>query len=215
MAHNRENRNSAAIGATYLAAVLMIILGFFEALQGLSAVIKKSYFVVGSNYLWKLNVTGWGWIHLVLGIVVLLAGIGLIGGALWARVVGVVLAGVVAIANFLWLPYQPLWSAIIIAVTCLTNAGASGGTTGGRSRRLLTADGNGTSNRCSSARSTAAKFCSTRSLPLRPYVAWIAPLILAMASSRGSTSEIAKKHVCMIVLMRPDMPAAAATVSAS
>ena len=97
----------------------MIILGFFEALQGLSAVIRKSYFVVGSNYLWKLNVTGWGWIHLVLGVVVLLAGIALIGGATWARVVGVALAGVVSIANFLWLPYQPLWSIIIIALSVL------------------------------------------------------------------------------------------------
>jgi hypothetical protein len=117
MSHNRENRSSVAIGVTYLAAVTMIILGFFEALQGLSAVVRKSYFVVGSNYLWKLNVTGWGWIHLILGIVVLLAGIALIGGATWARVVGVVLAGVVAVANFLWLPYQPLWSVIIIALS--------------------------------------------------------------------------------------------------
>ena len=117
MSVDRENRSSVAIGVTYLAAVTMIILGFFEALQGLSAVIRKSYFVVGSNYLWKLNVTGWGWIHLVLGVVVLLAGIALIGGATWARVVGVALAGVVSIANFLWLPYQPLWSIIIIALS--------------------------------------------------------------------------------------------------
>jgi hypothetical protein len=119
MSVDRENRSSVAIGVTYLAAVTMIILGFFEALQGLSAVIRKSYFVVGSNYLWKLNVTGWGWIHLVLGVVVLLAGIALIGGATWARVVGVALAGVVSIANFLWLPYQPLWSIIIIALSVL------------------------------------------------------------------------------------------------
>jgi hypothetical protein len=111
-----ESRSGVAVGFAYFAAIMMIVLGAFDALQGLAAVVKKEYFVVGANYLWKLNVSTWGWIHLVLGVVTLLAGIALLAGALWARVVGVILAALVAISNFLWLPYSPIWSTIIIAV---------------------------------------------------------------------------------------------------
>jgi len=115
-----DNRSGVALGFTYFAAIMMIVVGIFDGLQGLAAIIKKDYYAVGANYLWKLNVTGWGWINLVLGVVTLLAGIALLGsGALWARIVGVVLAGVVAVSNFMWLPYYPVWSAIIIAV-CIT-----------------------------------------------------------------------------------------------
>ena len=64
----------------------------------------------------KFDVTAWGWIHLIAGIVVLLAGFALFSGAVWARTVGVILALVSAIANFAWLPYYPVWSILIIAV---------------------------------------------------------------------------------------------------
>ncbi len=112
------SRSGVAVGFTIFAATMMIVLGAFEAFQGLAAVIKKNYFVVTADYVYKLNVTTWGWIHLILGVVVVLAGLALIGGAFWARMVGVVLAALVAVGNFLWLPYYPIWSVIIIA-TCV------------------------------------------------------------------------------------------------
>jgi hypothetical protein len=111
------NRSALGVGLTYFAAAMMIVVGAFDALQGLAAIIKESYFVVGENYLWKLSTTTWGWVNLLLGILVLVAGLALLGGALWARVAGVVLAVLVAISNFLWLPYYPVWSVIVIATS--------------------------------------------------------------------------------------------------
>ena len=64
----------------------------------------------------KLDITGWGWIHLVIGILVFLAGLGIFSGNVLARTVGVLVAIGSAIANFVWLPIQPVWSSIMIAV---------------------------------------------------------------------------------------------------
>jgi hypothetical protein len=111
-----RGRSAAAVGFTYFAAVMMMLSGGFEILQGLSAIIKKHFYVVGSEYIYKINVTTWGWIHLILGVIVLLAGIALLRGALWARIVGIALAALITLANFLWLPYYPVWAIVIIAV---------------------------------------------------------------------------------------------------
>jgi hypothetical protein len=109
--------SDVGVGYTIFAATMMVVLGLFDAFQGLAAVIRKNYFVVTGDYVYKLNATTWGWIHLILGIVVVMAGVAVLRGAVWARVVGVIVAGVIAISNFLWLPYYPLWSIVIIA-TC-------------------------------------------------------------------------------------------------
>jgi hypothetical protein len=96
------------------AAFVMITIGFFQAMQGLAAIIKGDFFVVGAEYLYEFDVSAWGWIHLLVGVVVFLAGFGLFAGAVWARTIGVILAVVSAITNFAWLPYQPVWSTLII-----------------------------------------------------------------------------------------------------
>ncbi len=54
--------------------------------------------------------------HLSLGVLVVLAGAALFTGAMWARVVGITLAGLSMIANFMWLPYYPVWAIVLIAV---------------------------------------------------------------------------------------------------
>ena len=64
----------------------------------------------------KADTSAWGWIHLSLGIVLFLAGLGLLQGAVWARTIAVVLASLSAIANFLWLPVQPWWAIIMITL---------------------------------------------------------------------------------------------------
>lgn len=111
-----RGRSGVAVGFTYFAAIMMILSGGFEILQGLSAIIKKNLYVVNKDYIYKINVNGWGWIHLILGVIVLLAGIALLGGALWARIVGIAMAALIAIANFLWLPYYPVWAIVLIAL---------------------------------------------------------------------------------------------------
>ncbi|MGW6208401.1 DUF7144 family membrane protein [Streptomyces sp. NPDC055089] len=103
-------------GWTVFAAVLMIFGGAMAILQGIAAIAKDDVFVATRNYVFQFNLTGWGWIHLVLGIVIVLAGCALFTGATWARAVGVVLAGLGALANFAWLPHYPLWSIVLIAL---------------------------------------------------------------------------------------------------
>jgi hypothetical protein len=71
---------------------------------------------VTPNYVFKLDVTAWGWIHLLLGILIFAAGLGLFAGQVWARVVGVGLALLSAIATFGFIPYYPFWSVLIIAL---------------------------------------------------------------------------------------------------
>ena len=111
-----RGRSATAVGFTYFAAIMMMLSGGFEILQGLSAIIRKHLYVVNSDYIYKINVAGWGWIHLILGVIVLLAGIALLGGSLWARLVGIALAALIALANFLWLPYYPVWAIVLIAL---------------------------------------------------------------------------------------------------
>ena len=104
-----------AVAWTIYAAVWMWILGFMHAIAGFAGVLEDEVLVVTPNYLFQLDVTTWGWIHLILGILVLIAGFSVFNGAVWARTVGVTLAAISIIANFAWLPYQPLWSILMIA----------------------------------------------------------------------------------------------------
>ena len=103
-----------AVGWTVYAAVWMWILGFFHALAGFAAIIEDEFFVLTPNYLFKLDVTSWGWIHLILGIVVLFAGFALFNGAVWARSIGVAIAVVSILVNFAWLPWYPIWGILMI-----------------------------------------------------------------------------------------------------
>jgi hypothetical protein len=96
--------------------------GVFHALAGLAAIIDDKYLVVGPNYAYDLDVTAWGWIHLIVGVIVIAAGYGVFSGATWARVVGITLASLSAVANFFFIPYQPIWALLIIALDVLVIA---------------------------------------------------------------------------------------------
>lgn len=109
-------RTPFASGWTLTAAVLMIFGGVMAILEGVAALARDDVFVTSSNYTFEFSLTGWGWIHLALGIVILLAGMALFRDALWARAVGVAVAGFSMIANFIWLPHAPAWSVALIAV---------------------------------------------------------------------------------------------------
>ncbi len=111
-----DGRGAAQTGFTVLAAVLLMLSGLWSFLEGLTAILRQSFFVVTSNYTYQFNVHGWGWIHLGLGIVVFAAGACVLLGQSWAKVVGIVLAVFSGIANFMFLPYYPVWSIILIAI---------------------------------------------------------------------------------------------------
>lgn len=112
--HRDEDYSAAAVGVTVFAGMMMVLSGTLQAVQGIVALANDTFYVVGSEYVFEFDVTTWGWIHLVMGIIVALAGAGLFQGATWARAVAVVVASVSIIANFLWMPYYPIWSLTVI-----------------------------------------------------------------------------------------------------
>ncbi|HEY1623684.1 MAG TPA: hypothetical protein VGG16_07775 [Streptosporangiaceae bacterium] len=106
----------AVAGFTAVAAVFMVISGLWSFFEGLAAIIKGGFFVVAPNYAYDISTTGWGWMHLVLGVVVFLAGLCLFADMTWARVTGIILATISAVLNFLYIPYYPVWSIVVIAL---------------------------------------------------------------------------------------------------
>jgi hypothetical protein len=108
--------SGAALGFTLTAAILMMIAGGLNILEGIAALIHGSFVVVVRNYAYSMSATSWGWFHLILGAVVLAAGIGLLTDKMWARIVGVVVVAISMIVNFLYIPYLPVWSIVVIAI---------------------------------------------------------------------------------------------------
>ncbi len=108
--------SAGAVGLTVFAAAMMVTVGIFQALQGFVAIVDDKFYVNTVNYTFEIDTTTWGWIHLLLGILVVLVGAGLLSGATWARVVGIIIVSLVMLNNFLFIPYYPLWSMLIIAL---------------------------------------------------------------------------------------------------
>jgi hypothetical protein len=104
------------VGWIFFAAVLMILAGIMNAIHGFIAIVNDEWVVWGNSADVYLDLTTWGWVHLIIGVVVLLAGIGLLSGNVLARAVAVLIAGVAIIANFLYVPAFPVWALTIIAI---------------------------------------------------------------------------------------------------
>jgi hypothetical protein len=118
-----------AIGGIAFAGTIMMIVGGFQAIAGLVAIFSDDFYLQTRNYTFDLDVTAWGWIHLILGILLVVAGLSLFAQRAWAAVLAVVLAALSAIENFFFIPYYPFWSILIIAldvwiIWALTRPGA-------------------------------------------------------------------------------------------
>ncbi|MBF6160488.1 DUF7144 family membrane protein [Nocardia cyriacigeorgica] len=109
-------RQGVAALTTIAVAVLLLVLGLLSLFEGISAVADDEVFVPGREYVYEFDTTTWGWIHIVLGGLIVLIALALFTGAVWARVIAVMLAGLSIIANFLWIPYYPWWSVLVIAI---------------------------------------------------------------------------------------------------
>jgi hypothetical protein len=105
-----------AQGLTLAAAVLLMVGGTWNFLEGLAGIIRQTTFIVLPNYVYSLSSTGWGVFHLVLGAVVFLVGLALLTDNVWARAAGVFIAAMSAIVNFLFIPYQSVWSFLLIGI---------------------------------------------------------------------------------------------------
>nr|WP_149181131.1 hypothetical protein [Streptomyces sp. TRM49041] len=100
-----------------LAGVLLLVEGVLGTLQGIVGIVEDDVYgrIIG-DYVFEFTVMTWGWIHLALGLLLAAVGWGVLRGASWAKVTGVALAALAVIANFVWLPYQPVWGFISIAI---------------------------------------------------------------------------------------------------
>ena len=113
---NERPRSAVATGLIVFAAVAMIMIGFFQAFQGLVALFNDDFYVAGQKWIFEFDLTAWGWIHLILGIGIAVAGFFVLNGAVWARAVGIGVAAISAVLNFMWLPYYPLWGILVVAL---------------------------------------------------------------------------------------------------
>lgn len=109
-------RRGLAAGLSTLAGVLLIVAGAFQALEGLAAIVRNDLLVLTQDYAYKFSISSWGWVHLLLGLGLAAVGVAILSGAIWARIVGIGLAAISAIAQFLWLPYYPVWAILVIAL---------------------------------------------------------------------------------------------------
>jgi hypothetical protein len=114
--HARSSPSGWAVGLSLFAGIVMIIGGVFNAMEGIVALARNEIYAATPRYLFAFDLTTWGWIQLILGIVVAIAGFGVITGQLWGRLVGIALAALSMLANFAFIPYYPLWSLSIIAL---------------------------------------------------------------------------------------------------
>ena len=103
-------------GLTVVAATFLVIAGIWHALAGLAAVLHDEVYVSTPEYTFAFDLTAWGWIHLVLGALLIVAGFAVLKGQMWARVVGIAAACLSMLANFAFIPHYPIWSLLIIAL---------------------------------------------------------------------------------------------------
>ncbi|MEE2058394.1 DUF7144 family membrane protein [Rhodococcus artemisiae] len=117
MSEDSSAKQGIAAVTSMTAAIVMVTVGVIQLFQGIAAVAENEMFVVGVEYIYKFDLSAWGWIHIVLGVLVIVVGLALLTGAGWARMAAIVIGALVILANFLWLPYYPWWSILIIALS--------------------------------------------------------------------------------------------------
>lgn len=112
----RHPGSAWALGGTVFAGVLMMVGGIMSILNGIAGIATDDVYTSIGNYVFEFSLTTWGWIHLVMGVVVTITGWGILQGKDWARGLGIAFASLFAIEYFMFLPYAPVWSVIAIAV---------------------------------------------------------------------------------------------------
>ena len=104
------------VGWVYFAGLMMVLLGVFQAIAGLVALFKDEVYAIGPNNIWILDFTTWGWAHLILGVIIVCAGMAVLAGKMWGRVVGIIMASLSAVANFGFIPVYPIWSTLMVVL---------------------------------------------------------------------------------------------------
>ena len=111
-----DQQSDAGAGWVTFAGVILIAVGFFQAFIGLVAILEDDVLVVTPDYVAQLDATSWGWIHMIIGLIVIACGFGIFSGNILARAVGVFAALGSMVSMFLWLPWYPAWAIIVIII---------------------------------------------------------------------------------------------------
>ena len=115
MSQPSSTESAWAEGIGIFAGAALLTVGIFQFLEGVAAAAKDDVFVRTSNYVFEFDLTTWGWIHIVLGIIVAIVGGAILASQPWAYVAGIVVAVLSSLLNFVWMPYYPFWAVLIIA----------------------------------------------------------------------------------------------------
>lgn len=110
---------SGWVGWIAFASIMVVVLGIFNIIEGIVGLFRGSYYVVAPNSILVLSLSGWSWMHLIIGVLLICAGLALVTGAMWARIVVVVLAAINAIDQLTFLSVHPVWATIVIALDVL------------------------------------------------------------------------------------------------
>jgi hypothetical protein len=102
------------VGWVWFAGLMLIVVGLFNIIDGLVAIVNRDFFVPTRAGLLVFNLAGWGWVHLLLGIVLVIVGVAVLTGQLWARVAAVILVILNAVTQLLFMSAYPVWSLIVI-----------------------------------------------------------------------------------------------------
>ena len=113
---NPDGKDVTAMSLMVFAAAFMVVGGIFHFLNGLAAVINDHFFVIVDGYAYNVDVTVWGWLHIITGVILTLVGVNLLTGKTWARLVAVLMVVCSAMLNFVYIPYQPLWSIVLLVM---------------------------------------------------------------------------------------------------
>jgi hypothetical protein len=114
-----QSRSGPSAGGVGIGGVISMLAGLLAFFTGLAAVVKQSFFTSLPNYAYRWNVHGWGWVLLVLGVLLFAAGATQLLGMGFGKIAAVGLAVLTAVAAFLFLPYTPVWATIVVALSAL------------------------------------------------------------------------------------------------
>ena len=104
-----------ATGIGMFAGAVLLMLGTFQAFEGLSAILNDKLYVAGIDYVYTFDLTVWGWIHLIVGAIAVITAVGIFFEQSWAWVVGIIIAVLSALLNFMFIPHYPVWALVVIA----------------------------------------------------------------------------------------------------
>ena len=116
---SEQQSSTRVTGLPRFAGILLIVSGLWNVLAGISQILNDKIFVSTPQYVYYFDITIWGWVHVLMGALVLVAGIGVLKATAWGRMLGVALASASLLVNFAFLPHYPFWSMLVIALDVL------------------------------------------------------------------------------------------------